>query len=357
MPDFIPGLELSRLFYQEVVAPLLSQKYPNLKFSAALIGSGSEVLGFDTPMSSDHDWGPRALLFLSEEDYAAYQGEIDTLFRKELPAEFRGYPTDFHYPPSPPSSEIDHRITIWTLRRYFLDALGTDIQNEIQPTDWLTFAEQILRTAVEGAVFRDDIGLQAIRDKFAYFPNDIWLYLLAAGWTRIGQEEHLMGRAGYVGDEIGSALIAARLVRDLMRLCFLMEKQYAPYPKWFGTAFSRLSCAEALSAVLKQILTAETWQEREVHLVSAYEQVAEKHNALGITDPLPTKSKLFFDRPFQVVHLHGDFTGAICARIASPEIKYLAERRLIGSVDQFCDSTDLLCDGERLIQLRSLYTG
>jgi hypothetical protein len=34
-------------------------------------------------------------------------------------------------------------------------------------------------------------------------------------WNRIGQEEHLMGRADR-GDEIGSAIIAARLVRDLM---------------------------------------------------------------------------------------------------------------------------------------------
>jgi hypothetical protein len=35
-----------------------------------------------------------------------------------------------------------------------------------------------------------------------------------------------MGRAGYVGDELGAALIGSRLVRDMMRLCFLMERQY-----------------------------------------------------------------------------------------------------------------------------------
>jgi hypothetical protein len=46
-----------------------------------------------------------------------------------------------------------------------------------------------------------------------------------------------MPRAGFVGDELGSALIGSRLVRDIMNLCFLLEKQYAPYPKWFGTAF------------------------------------------------------------------------------------------------------------------------
>jgi hypothetical protein len=356
MPDFIPGLELGRLFYDEAVSPLLSRRYPDLKVSAALIGAGSEILGFDTPMSTDHDWGPRVQLFLLEDDCAAHRHALDSLFRRELPSEFRGYPTDFHYPPSPPSDEINHRIAIWTLHDYFQNYLGVDIQAEMEEADWLAIPEQKLLTVAEGAVYQDDIGLQAVRDRFAYFPEDVWLYLMAAGWTRIGQEEHLMGRAGYAGDEIGSALIAARLVRDLMRLCFLMERRYAPYPKWFGTAFSRLSCAEALSPSLRRALAAETWREREKYLVAAYEIVAEKHNALGVTEPLLAKAHFFHGRPFQVIHLAADFTSAIRAKIASPNIKRLAEERLIGSVDQFCDSTDLLCDRERLIQLRSLYS-
>jgi len=57
--NFIPGLELSRRFYWEAVRPVLDAEFPGLRHSAALIGTGSEVLGFDTPMSSDHHWGPR----------------------------------------------------------------------------------------------------------------------------------------------------------------------------------------------------------------------------------------------------------------------------------------------------------
>ncbi len=140
------------------------------------------------------------------------------------------------------------------MRGFWLDYLSFDLDREIEPIDWLTFPEQKLRTLMAGAVFHDDIGLQAVRDRFAYYPHDVWLYLLAAGWARIGQEEHLMGRAGYVGDEIGSALIGARLVRDIMRLCFLMERQYAPYPKWFGTAFQQLNAAATLTPILQQAL-------------------------------------------------------------------------------------------------------
>lgn len=68
MRPFIKGLELSERFYREAVAPILAQRFPKLRYSAALIGPGSDVLGFDTPQSMDHDWGPRLLLFLGEAD-------------------------------------------------------------------------------------------------------------------------------------------------------------------------------------------------------------------------------------------------------------------------------------------------
>jgi len=48
-PTFIPGLELARRFYWEGVRPVLDTEFRGLRHSAALIGTGSEVLGFDTP--------------------------------------------------------------------------------------------------------------------------------------------------------------------------------------------------------------------------------------------------------------------------------------------------------------------
>ena len=39
-----------------------------LPYAAALVGGGSQVLGYDTPMSTDHDWGPAVTLFLPEDE-------------------------------------------------------------------------------------------------------------------------------------------------------------------------------------------------------------------------------------------------------------------------------------------------
>jgi hypothetical protein len=55
--EFTPGTELSGAFYRDAVRPLLGGR----PHAAALLGWGSEVLGLDTPRSTDHGWGPRLL--------------------------------------------------------------------------------------------------------------------------------------------------------------------------------------------------------------------------------------------------------------------------------------------------------
>ena len=93
--EFISGLDLSGAFYEEAVAPLLAEYFPGLAHSAALIGYGSEVQGFDTERSTDHNWGPRLLLFLDEEDHARDAAAVAEMLSLRLPPLFRGYSTHF----------------------------------------------------------------------------------------------------------------------------------------------------------------------------------------------------------------------------------------------------------------------
>jgi hypothetical protein len=51
----VAGLRLAAEFYQDVVRPLLDEAFPALRYAAALLGPGSEVLGYDTARSTDHD--------------------------------------------------------------------------------------------------------------------------------------------------------------------------------------------------------------------------------------------------------------------------------------------------------------
>ncbi|MDR3612134.1 MAG: DUF4037 domain-containing protein [Candidatus Obscuribacterales bacterium] len=354
--DFVQGLDLSESFYRQIVQPILARRLPQLKYACALIGAGSEVLGFDTEMSSDHDWGPRLLLFVESENLVKNGREINTVLQQELPVEFRGFPTQYALskPDADGQNFIQHRVDVFSVASFLKDYLGFDYAQTIKSVDWLTFPEQKLRSITAGRVFRDEVKLHEMRQQFAYYPDNVWLYLLASGWNRIEQEEHLMGRAGLVGDEIGSSLIAARLVRDLMRLCFLMEKAYAPYAKWFGTAFTKLSCSKELAPVLEQILQASTWKNREKYLSHAYKFVAAMHNKLKITETLSEDVAQFHGRPFWTISM-GAFSQAIAAKITEPEMKKLAQKRLIGGIDQISDNTDILEDANRRLLFKDFY--
>lgn len=87
-----------------------------------------------------------------------------------------------------------------------------------------------------------------------------------------------------------------------MRLCLLMARRYPPYSKWLGSAFARLPVAGTLTPSLTAALASTTWRERERHLVTAYETVAEAHNALGLTAPIEPRVSGFHDRPFRGSH-------------------------------------------------------
>jgi hypothetical protein len=357
---FIKGLHLSEIFYEEAVKPILAAHFPHLNYSAARLGSGSDVLGFDTPQSMDHDWGAKLMLFLTESDYEIYREETDQVLRRELPYEIHGIPTSFDYHDDGTTmtraidrGPINHGVSFHTARAFFEDYLKFNPNNDLRPVDWLTFPEQRLRTIASGRVFYDGLGrLEPIRAKLNYYPRDVWLYLLAVQWRRISQEEPFMGRCGQVGDDLGSAVVAARLVRDVMKLCFLMERQYTPYTKWFGTAFAQLKCAAELTPMFRQTLQATSWQEREKHLTPAYEFVAGMHNELGLTDPLPTQVSSFHNRPFLVIQAD-DFVNAIRAAITNEAVRALPEH--LGAIDQFVDSTDVLSYPERFNQLKLMY--
>ena len=348
MPKFIPGLKLCDLFYQKEVRPILTKEFPRLRYSAALIGWGSEVLGFDTPLSRNHHWGPRLLLFLTNQDYFRLKDRISQILSDNLPCEFLGYSTNYsepdanrvRHPVKIKRGPVNHMVQIFTLKSFFEARLAFDPSKKIRVIDWLTVPQQKLLEAVSGEVYHDGLGkLHTIREKLAFYPEDVWLYLLVAQWTRISEEEAFVGRTGHVGDELGSRIVAARMVREIMMLAFLMEKQYAPYSKWLATAFGRLKIAARLKPILQEVLVAKTWKEREKKLAQAYSIAATRHNALRITKPLPPRVSKYYDRPYFVIH--GDaFASAIREAIKDPKVKRITTDA--GSIDQFIDSHDLL---------------
>jgi hypothetical protein len=340
--DSISGIALSRRFHGELVAPWLARAFPDLRHAAALIGYGSELLGFDDAMSRDHNWGPRVRLFVTEVDFKAHADAVVERFAAFAPPDFLGFPIGMSNPPGTAAhgdgarGDSRHGLTVQTIETLLRRALGLGLDEPRDALAWLGLSEQQLLVVTAGAVFHDDDGrLTQLRQRFGALPRDVRLYKLACQWRRIAEEQAFVGRTGLGGDALGSRVIAARLVRDAMRMAFLIEDRYAPYPKWFGRAFALLPCAAELAPILDRALAAADWRAREAALAEACLALARLHRARGLSGDFEPAVGPFHDRPFTVIN--ADVIGAaIRAEIAAPALRALP---LIGSLDQVTDST------------------
>jgi hypothetical protein len=332
VPKFVPGLELARTFYRDVVGPIVA----DVPHSAALVGEGSEVLGFDSPRSTDHSWGPRLQLFLEPGSVEQVRQELN----ERLPEQYAGWPVQFY---SWQTGQVEHHVEVTTIDDWLKAQLGFDPRAGVPLAAWLATSQQTLLEVTGGAVFHDDLGpLTDIRDALKWYPTAVWLWLMACQWSLIAKSEALVGRTAEAGDELGSRLVVTRLARDLIRLCFLQEGRYAPYDKWLSTAFSRLLAPDVVDVA--KLARASNSPEREQALVAVLEAVARRHNDLGLTpnlDPLTDQFDVGIGnarRPYRV--LNANRFAKACQEAITDE--HLRRLELVGSIDQLTNASDLL---------------
>ena len=169
---------------------------------------------------------PAALPF--SRSFPATREALNDALRYNLPVTFRGYTTHFGEPDPEDGGvrvsetitggPVEHLISFYTIDQFWQQELGADPYRDPDPVDWLTFHEHVLLSLTAGKIFHDGLDLEFVRRRFAYYPHDIWLYLLAAQWSLISQEEAFVGRTWQVGDRPGARIITARLAERFMRL-------------------------------------------------------------------------------------------------------------------------------------------
>lgn len=246
----------------------------------------------------------------------------------------------------------DHRVTVTTLPGWLIEFLGVDATAGMSALDWLVTPQQRLLGVVAGVVYADDAGaLERVRNDLSWYPDQIWRWLLACQWHRLAQEEAFVARTAEVGDANGSAVTAARLVRDMMRLALLLDRRYAPYQKWLGTAFAHGRHEDGLPERLDSVLRARDLSAREAALESAFEAMARRHNHLEITRSLDPTTRDYHGRPARVL-MADRFADALLDTVTDPVLRALP---LIGNVDQVVDSTDVLSSPQEYRRVGALY--
>jgi hypothetical protein len=192
--------------------------------------------------------------------------------------------------------------------------------------------------------------LAAVRTLLAWYPPDVERYVLAAGWQRLCQLLPMVGRTAEAGDELGSRLLSAGLAGDLLRLAFALSRRWAPYPKWRGTVFRSLPVAARLAPLLDTANAAPGWRERENALAAACEELLDLQRERG--QPAPAFAVIpFFDRPYRTVDQA--VPQGLLAGITDPDVARLPP--MVGAIEQWVDSTDVLSSPGRRAALQSAY--
>lgn len=360
MGEFIKGKELCRGFFFQIAKPILDRSFPNLVYTAGLLGYGSDVLGYDDPVSTDHMWGPRFYLFLKEED-KHLKSRLLEAFSQEFPSVYRGYNVNFSAP-DPNDGGIRHAtpsldgkvnplIFLYTIDEYLEMYLGTHQLERLSEIQWLSLSENRLLTLVLADYYVDNLGLEERLAPLAYYPKTVWLYLIASNWFMIAEEQAFVKRCASTGDDLGSRLVCCRIAQRLMRLGFLYCKRYAPYSKWFGKAFQELPLSQQIKDAIYNAVTAASVVQREDQLVLAQQLMAQLHNSLEITSPVPCQIQTYFGRDIKVIYPNK------IAEIVGEKLKGtpLEQAHKIGTLSQVSEFTTLYEDVSMRPQIEGLY--
>lgn len=301
------GLKLSERFYFEVVGPLLREYSADLRYSAGLLGYGSDVLGFDDSTSTDHNWGPRLVLFLDDTELDRAP-EIDDVLRRRLPPAIAGFSTNFTPKRDDQTqsmarrsgSEVNHLVELHGIEEYFRSQLQAEITG-LNTADWLRIPEQTLLELTSGRVFHDGLErLDDYRKRLSFYPLEVRKLRLAAYWDCIANEEAFVGRMVEYDDSVGVKTLAARLVTSLIKICFVLRKRYSPYSKWLTVAFRGLRLPEITRSIERVLHEAEL-KAVERGLAELYSSVLQLQNESGDYPVVDPRIRTYYERPYAVI--------------------------------------------------------
>ena len=253
MEEKTNGRALSRAYFETFGMTMLRSQFPELipYLAAGLLGSGSEVLGYDDELSRDHDFEPGFCLFLPDESVID-RGEAFRLERAyaKLPREFRGYSRALMQPVG------GARHGVFRLSEFLSEKIGSP-DGSLTLSGWLSVPEQALLELTEGELYFDHYGaLKAARAALAYFPEDVRRKKLAGQLLLMAQAgQYNYARCIGHGEEAAAQLAVFEFVKAAASAIFLLNRRYQPYYKWSFRALRALPVLSLEAELFEYLIT------------------------------------------------------------------------------------------------------
>jgi len=250
--DFMKGLQLAKEYYNAYGKEMLEGGFSDyLPFiSVGLIGSGSEVLGFDDEVSRDHDFEPGFCIFLPDENII----DRKAAFRMEraydkLPHEFNGFKRQKLSPVG------GKRHGVIRLDDFLMQKTGNK-NGHLSALEWLRIPTQYLLEVTKGEIFYDGDGrLTKVREELAVMPKDVRLKRLAGHLLLMSQSgQYNYPRMIKHGEYAAAALCVNEFVRNSVAAVYLLNNEYMPYYKWQFRGLKELDILSELSLMLETMM-------------------------------------------------------------------------------------------------------
>ena len=293
------GMELARDLYESRLRPAIAEQFPEeqARIAVGLAGPGSECFGFDDAISRDHDFAPRACLWLTDEDDARFGARLQTLYASIAPQ-------------SGIAPQARDRSGVMRISAFYARFTGCPGVPQT-PIGWLCIPEHLLAAATNGSVFRDDLGaFSAIRSGLLRgYPEDVFRKRLAARLFAAGQAgQYNLPRCRDRSDPVAASFCLTAFAQASLQIVFLLNRRYAPYDKWlFRAACALPACRDAVSDVRRLISCLRDEQPELIERI-----------AFRITEELRRQQLSSESNPFLVAQ-----AAAVSAGIQSPELRAL----------------------------------
>ncbi len=256
--QFRNGLELCEAFYEEFGKPMIRERFPEYEhlIAVGLVGEGSECFGFDDQVSRDHDFGPGFCLWLTDPVYDEIGEKLQRAY-DELPTTYMGV-TRFT------TLRAQKRVGVFRIGDFYESLIGLKDVPTTQ-NQWLFLDDYRLATAVNGKVFKDDLGeFSRIRKGIlAYYPEEVRL-------KKIARQAALMAQSGQYnysrmfgrGEKVTAAIALSEFMKHTMAMVYLLNRTYAPFYKWMHKGMERLVILPEIRDILNALVDFQTGDER-----------------------------------------------------------------------------------------------
>lgn len=285
------GIELSKEYFEafgkEVLETEFSAALPLL--AVGLVGGGSECLGFDDEVSTDHDFEPGFCIFLPDEETVDRRTAflLERAYAK-LPKEFMGFKR------SPLNPVGGNRHGVIRMEDFFLEKVGSR-DGRLSLGQWFSVPEQGLLEATSGAVFFDNLGkFSEIRKRLGYFPEDIRLKKLSGHLLLMAQSgQYNYNRCILRGNTAAAQMAVFEFTKSALHTIYLLNRTYMPYYKWSFRGLEGLPILGDLTGDLEYLIssgnsTDEANKKREL-IESICGKISDELRLLGLTETKRTE--------------------------------------------------------------------